>query len=128
MSWTPYVGDPNTQVGERAPSVTVSDDDTVPLSRVPGMTSGQRMKVAVDTGLGWSMFTPDQRWFRRLIAGGRWGRSLPVAPHEEADRTVNAVRRYADGTCDVVSLEACGKFHFDLGGAGARDVRAGRPL
>lgn len=128
MSWTPYVGDPNTQVGEMAPAHRVTDNDTVPGSRRAGMTSGQRMKVGLDAGLGSSMFTPDQQWFRRLIAGGRWGSSLPVAPNEEADRPVNMVRRYPDGTCDVIGLEACGKFHLDLGGSGARDVRAGRPL
>lgn len=128
MSWTPYVGDPNTQARGRFPIIAIADDDAVPGSRRHGMTSGQRMKVALDAGLGSHLFTPDQSWFRRLIVGGRWGDSYPVGGREEADRPVNLVRRHADGTCDVIGLEACGMFHLDLGGAGARDTRAGRPL
>ena len=132
MSWTPYVGDPAVQVGETDASFVSASTSKIPGnalgSRRPGMSPGQRLQTVIDAALGSSTLSPDQQWFRGSILRGRWGLALPVAASEQADRPVNMVRRHPDGTCDVIALEACGKFHLDLGGAGARDVAAGRPL
>lgn len=131
MSWNPYVGDPANRLGDLAPPHLNGPSEYLPgagLMRRIGASSGERLQVATDGGRGANLFAPDQGWFRRTIIAGRWGRALPVAPTDQADRQVNMVRRHADGTCDVVALEACGKFHLDLGGSGARDVAAGRPL
>lgn len=131
MAWTPYVGDPANRLGDLNPPHLDAPNDYLPgsgFSRRVGMTSGQVMTTSTDGGRGANLFTPDQTWFRRNILSGRWGGFLPTAPAETADRSVNMIRRHPDGTCDLVSLEACGNFHLDLGGRGARDVRAGRPL
>jgi sugar lactone lactonase YvrE len=78
-------------------------------------------------GIGVQRFTPDQTFFRDSIARGRWGGALPLAPGDVANRNLNMVRRHPDGTCDMIALEAAGKFYIDLGGSGARDMRSGKP-
>lgn len=96
-------------------------------SRRPGMNSGMRMQAACAPGIGVERFTPDQTFFRDSIARGRWGKAMPVAPGDDANKNLNIIRRYADGTCDMIALEASGKFYLDLGGSGARDMRSGKP-
>jgi hypothetical protein len=51
---------------------------------------------------------------------------MPVAPGETADKNLNLIKRHPDGTCDMIGLEASGKFYIDLGGQGGRDVRVGK--
>lgn len=133
MSWTPYVGDPGTQVGEGSASVfenNPADIQAVWNDRRPTQTAnmnpGQRLQTALAGALGWSTFTPDQEWFRDRLGRGRWGGKMSTAPGETANKNVNMIRRHADGTCDMINLEAAGNFVFDLGGRGARDMRVGR--
>ena len=133
MSWTPYSGDPALQVGEKSPP-HVGDDGVVGdkrpserfTSRRPGMNSGLRIQTAMAPGVGVQRFTPDQTFFRDSIARGRWGNAMPVAPGETADKNLNLIKRHADGTCDLIALEAAGRFYLDLGGSGARDTRSGK--
>lgn len=138
MSWTPFSGDPNSQVGE-AKSSTIPDDVAQsgtgarmkrrPLlsSRRPGMNSGQRLQTSLAGAVPSAQLTPDQMFFRDSIADGRWGGRLALEPDQIARHNTNMIRRYPDGTCDLVKLEADGKFYLDLGGRGARDTGAGRP-
>ena len=134
MSWTPYNGDPALQIGENTPP-HIGDDGVFAdgakserfWSRRPGMNTGQRMQTSMAPGVGVQRFTPDQVFFRDSIARGRWGNALPLAPGDTANRNLNMMRRYPDGTCDMISLEAAGKFYLDLGGRGARDMRSGKP-
>jgi hypothetical protein len=91
------------------------------------MNTGQRMQTAMAPGIGVQRFTPDQTFFRDSIARGHWGDAMAVAPGDIADKNLNLIKRHADGTCDLISLEADGKFYLDLGGKGARDTRSGKP-
>ena len=134
MSWTPYNGDPALQVGENSPP-HVADDGRIGdkpatehfWSRRPGMNSGARLQTSMAPGIGVQRFTPDQMFFRDSIARGRWGDALPLGPGETANQNLNMIKRHPDGTCDLIALEAAGKFYIDLGGRGARDMRSGKP-
>lgn len=64
---------------------------------------------------------PAQRAFRDTQAGRVAG-----DPHSGTPHTAYAVRRWPDGTCDVVRMDADGRDWLDLGGRGAHDVAAGR--
>ena len=133
MSWTPYVGDPYSSTEETVSAVFVTNPADVRAewlnqkpTRSGGMNSGQRLQAALAGALGWSTFTPDQQWFRDRLGTGRWGGRMATAPGETANKNVNMIRRYSDGTCDLINLEADGNFVLDLGGRGGRDCRAGR--
>lgn len=134
MSWTPYVGDPYEQVGEAEPSHYGTTGKSLggraaqaPIhSRQMRMNSGQRLQTAMAPGVGVQRFTPDQLFFRDSIADGRWGGRVACGPGEIANKHINMIRRHADGTCDIMALEADGKFYLDLGGRGARDVAVGK--
>ena len=133
MSWTPYVGDPNSSTTEGVSAVFVTNPSDVRAewannrpTRGPGMNAADRLKAALGGAVGWAHFTPDQQWFRDRLGNGRWGGRMSTAPGEVANRNVNMIRRYPDGTCDLINLEAAGSFVLDLGGRGARDTRIGR--
>jgi hypothetical protein len=132
MSWTPYVGDPNSATEEDATPVFVTNAADVqswhraPHTPIGRMDPGQRLQTALAGALGWSTFTPEQKWFRDRLGTGRWGGRMSTAPGESANRNLNMIRRHADGTCDLINLEMDGNFVLDLGGRGARDTRAGR--
>jgi hypothetical protein len=130
MAWTPYIGDPAKQFDEYAAPLwqqgTPIPGAIIP-TRLANMNTGQRLQAAMAGLFGWSSLTPDQKFFRSTLGKGRWGGLIPLEPGETANRSANMVRRHADGTCDVIGLEASGKFYLDLGGRGARDMRAGRP-
>jgi hypothetical protein len=128
MSWTPYVGDPAKQFGEYEPALFAQGTPVAaqPITRMGGMNVGQRLQASMAGLFGWGALTPDQLFFRSTLGKGRWGGSIPLPPGETANRSVSHVRRHPDGTCDLIGLEASGKFYLDLGGRGARDVRAGR--
>lgn len=127
MSWTPYAGDPYSQVGENAPPTVEGKAPERFRSRRAGMNSGLRLQASQAGPVGVSWFTPDQLYFRDSIADGRWGNRISCGPAEYARHNVNMIRRHADGTCDLVNMEADGKFYLDLGGHGARDVGIGKP-
>lgn len=133
MSWTPYVGDPAVQVGENTsphvghdPNMGDESKNQRFWSRRPGMNAGLRLQTATAPGIGVQRFTPDQVFFRDSIARGRWGNAMPVAPGDTANKNLNLIKRHPDGTCDLIGLEASGKFYLDLGGSGARDTRSGK--
>jgi hypothetical protein len=124
MSWTPYVGDPYSQVGEtRAPVFDAEPKRPNRISRMAGMHCGQRLTTAMALAAPYQQFTPDQAYFRDSVATGRWA----AQTGEPAHAPLTMIRRHDDGTCDAVRLEAHGKLWIDLGGRGARDVAARRP-
>lgn len=137
MTWNPNRRTPNPMSAPVAARGT-GDTDTgsgvhpalanyrAGLTRQANMGPGMRLGASLAGPLGWSTFTPDQAWWRSTLGSGRWGGKLITAPGENANRPMNMIRRTDDGCCDVVALEASGKFVFDLGGRGATDVRAGR--
>lgn len=128
MSWTPYIGDPAKQFDEYSVPLwqqgTPMPGQQIP-TRLAGMNVGQRLQASMAGLFGWGALTPDQVFFRSTLGKGRWGGRIPLEPGQTANRNANMIRRYADGTCDVIGLEASGKFYFDLGGCGGRDMRAG---
>jgi hypothetical protein len=89
------------------------------------MNAGQRLQTSMAEGLGVMRFTPDQLYFRDSIGTGRLGDRWACAPGMVADTNLNLIKRHPDGTCDLIGLEADGKFYLDLGGQGGRDMRAG---
>lgn len=140
MSWTPYLGDPREQEGEYDPTV-IGTMDKAPLSyggkralfpmfsRRPGMNCGQRLQASMAGAEGVMRFTPDQLYFRDSIGTGRLndrGMRITTAQGEIANKNINMIKRHADGTCDLINLEADGNFYLDLGGQGGRDTRAGQ--
>lgn len=129
MSWTPYIGDPSRQWDEYSEPLwnqgTPVAGKEIP-TRFAGMNVGQRLQVSMAGLFGWGSLSPDQIFFRSTLGKGRLGGRIPLEPGQLANRNANMVRRHADGTCDVIGLEAAGKFYLDLGGCGARDTRAGR--
>lgn len=136
MSWTPYIGDPSvggTAVGPphanllRGLASGMSKALAPLTSRRAGMSEAQRLQVSMSQDAGVMQFTPDQLYFRDSIGGGRWGDRIACAPNMVADTNLNLIKRYPDGTCDLIGLEADGKFYIDLGGQGGRDMRAGKP-
>ena len=124
MAWTPYVGDPYSQLNEgRAAVFGQNIEPKTRTSRGLGMGSRQRLTTSMAGAVPYSQLTPDQAYFRDSVATGRWGADSFIGAHAP----VNHMRRHADGTIDMVRLEAHGKAYLDLGGMGARDCRAARP-
>jgi len=125
MSWTPYVGDPYSQVGETSPAVIGASNlnPSTRTSRGPGMSSMRRLLASMAGAVPWSQLTPDQKYFQDSVATGRWGAEHPYAAHAPA----SLITKHHDGTCDVTTLAVNGTAHLDLGGRGARVTAAGRP-
>ena len=71
--------------------------------------------------IGRDYFTPEQQFFRDTNAGGRFA-SMPM----QRSHTGYNIDCNADGTVDMIRLEAGMSGWQDLGGKGAYDVRAGR--
>jgi hypothetical protein len=129
MSWTPYIGDPAKQWSEYDAPLW-QQGVPMPAQRIPtrlaSMNVGQRLQASMAGLFGWGALSPDQLFFRETLGKGRMGGRIPLEPGQTANRNANLIRRHSDGTCDVIGLEASGKFYLDLGGQGARDTRAGR--
>lgn len=87
------------------------------------MSPRTRLTTSLAGAVPYSQFTPAQAYFRDSVAKGRWGADSFIGAHAP----VSHIRRHADGTVDVVKLDAHGGVYLDLGGKGARDVAAGRP-
>lgn len=80
------------------------------------MTENQSPAVGVQ------QFTPDQVFFRQTNARGRWASD----PTTNNVHTGYHMKFNADGTCDMIRLEAGAEGWTDLGGQGAYDIAAGR--
>ena len=120
--------DPNNADTNMSPALFAQGRPITPkVYRHQNMNAGQRLQAALAGPLGWVTFTPDQQWWRSTLGRGRWGGRLATEPGQSADRPANMVMRHADGTCDMIGLDAGGFFYFDLGGCGGRDTKAGRP-
>lgn len=125
MSWSPYVGDPYSQVGEAAASSI--GPDYFPhsrMSRKGGMNSHQRLSTSIAGAAPWQQLSPDQAYFVDTVGTGRWSNDAPWTGMSPAVH----IRRHHDGTCDMGPLTARASAHVDLGGNLGRDVAAARPF
>jgi hypothetical protein len=122
--FTPFVGDPNAQVGEASRSVFAANKNPLTrTSRLAGMSPRHRLTTSMAGAVPYSQMTPDQAYFRESQGGGRWGADSWIGAHAP----VHHMRRHPDGTVDIIRLEADGTTYLDLGGSGARDMGAIRP-
>jgi hypothetical protein len=123
MSWTPYVGDPYSQVGETAASsIGPNYYPHSRFTRKAGMNSHQRMTTSIAGAVPWQQLSPDQAYFVNTQGSGRWANDAPWTGMTPAVH----IRRHADGTCDMGPLTATASAHVDLGGHMGRDVAAAR--
>lgn len=83
------------------------------------LNSAERLTTDLTSAVPVSQFTPTQAYFRANATG-----RMPSTSYAHAN--LNGVRRYSDGTCDLIRLDVAGPDWIDLGGRGAPDVAAGR--
>ena len=88
------------------------------------LNSRQRITTDEDPAIGRTFLTPTQNAMRQ-DAKSRNG-VFANDPTRQNMHPVSHVKVHADGTLDVVGLEADDDGWFDMGGRGAQDFAAGR--